>query len=104
MADHADRHFSGEIVVASRIVDTLSSGLYETPAACLKELINNSYDADAGQVKVHVRPDAELIIIEDDGHGMCRADFERHFKRIAESHKRDESDTTDEGRPKIGKI
>jgi anti-sigma regulatory factor (Ser/Thr protein kinase) len=96
--------FSGEIVVASRIVDTLSSGLYETPAACLKELVNNSYDADAKQVKVHVKPDAALIIIEDDGQGMTRVDFERHFKRIAESHKRDESDTTDSGRAKIGKI
>jgi hypothetical protein len=104
MVEDDDNRFSGEIVVASRIVDTLSSGLYETPAACLKELINNSYDADAGHVNVHVRPDAELIIIEDDGHGMSRADFERHFKRIAESHKRDESDTTDAGRPKIGRI
>lgn len=104
MADNGDNHFSGEIVVASRIVDTLSSGLYETPAACLKELINNSYDADAMQVQVHVRPDAALIIIEDDGHGMSRAEFERHFQRIAESHKRDDSETTASGRPKIGKI
>jgi hypothetical protein len=104
MADQNGNHFSGEIVVASRIVDTLSSGLYETPAACLKELINNSFDADAQQVNVHVRPDAALIIIEDDGQGMTRADFELHFKRIAESHKRDESDTTGSGRPKIGKI
>jgi hypothetical protein len=104
MAASGDAHFSGEIVVASRIVDTLSSGLYETPAACLKELVNNSYDADAKHVKVHVKPDAALIIIEDDGHGMTRADFERHFRRIAQSHKRDETDKTDSGRPKIGKI
>ncbi len=34
--------FKGEIVVASRIVDYLSSGLYESPAACLKELVNNA--------------------------------------------------------------
>lgn len=104
MANVGDTHFSGEIVVASRIVDTLSSGLYETPAACLKELVNNSYDADATEVKVHVKPDADLIIIEDDGHGMTREQFERHFKRIAESHKRDDSETTQSGRPKIGRI
>lgn len=104
MAGSDDTQFSGEIVVASRIVDTLSSGLYETPAACLKELINNSYDADAGHVKVHVKPDADLIIIEDDGNGMTRAEFENHFARIAESHKRDDSETTKSGRPKIGKI
>ena len=96
--------FSGEITVASRIVDYLSSGLYESPAACLKELVNNSYDADATLVEIFVKPDANRIIIEDDGVGMNRGEFESHFRRIAESHKRDSSDITDLGRPKIGKI
>lgn len=96
--------FHGEIVVASRIVDYLSSGLYESPASCLKELINNSYDADATDVHVFIKPDADRIIIEDDGHGMNRADFVRHFSRISESHKRDDSDETASGRKKIGKI
>lgn len=96
--------FSGEIVVASRIVDYLSSGLYDSPAACLKELINNAYDADATSVDVFVKPDADRIIIADNGHGMNREDFERHFKRISESFKRQHSDETEFGRPKIGKI
>jgi hypothetical protein len=99
-----DHTFEGEITVASRIVDYLSSGLYESPAACLKELINNSYDANATRVEVFVKPDADRIIIDDDGHGMDEADFIRHFSRISESHKRTESDFTDSGRPKIGKI
>ena len=96
--------FDGEIVVASRIVDDLSSGLYESPAACLKELINNSYDADATRVEVFVKPDADRIIIEDDGCGMDKNDFERNFSRISESYKREESESTPLGRPKIGKI
>lgn len=99
-----DNEFDGQIVVASRIVDYLSSGLYQSPAACLKELINNAYDADATRVEVYVKPDADRIIIEDNGSGMDRADFEKNFKRISESHKRDESDFTSAGRPKIGKI
>ncbi len=99
-----DNHFEGEIRVASRIVDYLSSGLYDSPAACLKELINNSYDADATNVDVFVKPDADRIIVADDGHGMNRVDFERHFKRISESYKREYSDETESGRPKIGKI
>jgi Histidine kinase-, DNA gyrase B-, and HSP90-like ATPase len=98
------KHFEGEITVSSRIVDYLSSGLYESPAACLKELINNSYDADASLVEVFVKPDADRIIIADDGHGISRADFEKHFTRISESHKRSDSDTTPRGRKKIGKI
>jgi Histidine kinase-, DNA gyrase B-, and HSP90-like ATPase len=97
--------FTGEIQVASRIIDALSSGLYETPAACLKELINNSFDADATVTKLHVRPEADQIIIEDDGAGLTRGEFERHFRRISESHKRDNSDSSPSGRrPQIGKI
>jgi len=96
--------FTGEIVVASRIVDYLSSGLYESPAASLKELINNSYDADANRVDVFVKPDADRIIIEDDGTGMDRGEFIKHFSRISESHKRAVSEYTPSGRPKIGKI
>lgn len=96
--------FRGEIRVASRIVDYLSSGLYNSPAACLKELVNNSYDADAERVDVFVKPDADRIIIADDGLGMSRQEFVQHFDRISESHKRDTNDTTPSGRPKIGKI
>lgn len=100
----AGEHFRGEITVASRIIDLLSSGLYESPAACLKELVNNSFDADAHRVDVSVKPDANRIIIQDDGQGMNRVEFEDHFRRIAESHKRDAQDKTPSGRPKIGKI
>jgi hypothetical protein len=97
-------HFKGEITVAARIIDLLSSGLYESPAACLKELVNNSFDADARNVDVFVKPDANRIIVQDDGIGMNRQEFERHFRRIAESHKRDDDDATSSGRKKIGKI
>lgn len=96
--------FSGEITVASRIIDYLSSGLYATPAACLKELVNNSYDADAKNVRIFVKPDANRIIIEDDGEGMSLVEFRRHFAKVAESHKRSQGDVTKLGRPKIGKI
>lgn len=96
--------FSGEIRVASRIVDYLSSGLYNSPAACIKELVNNSYDADATRVDVLLKPDAERIIIADDGIGMTRKEFEQHFERVSESHKRDSGDKTASGRAKIGRI
>ncbi|GAP12788.1 molecular chaperone, HSP90 family [Longilinea arvoryzae] len=96
--------FSGEIKVAARIIDHISSGLYESPAACLKELINNSYDADAKRVDVFLKPDANQIILADDGIGLNKTEFQRHFDRISESHKRETSDITESGRPKIGKI
>ncbi len=100
-----EREISGEVRVASRIVDYLSSGLYDSPAACLKELINNSYDADASTVHLSVKPSALTVTIEDDGEGLDADEFERHFQKIADSMKREGSDRTEErGRPKIGKI
>ena len=83
VASNADQHFSGEITVAARIIDLLSSGLYESPAACLKELINNSYDADARNVEIFVKPDANRIIIQDDGEGMSREDAYAAVQRCA---------------------
>lgn len=109
MLSNGENKFSGEITVSSRIIDDLSSGLYHTPAACLKELINNAFDARATRVDVFVKPDADRIIIEDNGDGMNQEEFERHFRRISESHKRADQDVTKGkppkgGRPKIGKI
>jgi Histidine kinase-, DNA gyrase B-, and HSP90-like ATPase len=96
--------FKGQIKVASRIVDYLSSGLYESPAACMKELVNNSFDADATHVDVFVKPDADRIIVSDDGSGMSQQEFQEHFDHVSESHKRDGGDLTAMGRPKVGRI
>src|SRR3954453_15780924 len=95
-------HLEGEITVSSSIVDYLSSGLYESSAACLKELVNNSYDADASLVNVFVKPDADRIIIEDDGTGFTKTEFVEHFSHVSESAKRDTSDATSSGRKKLG--
>lgn len=100
----SDSEFEGAIKVASKIVDYLSSGLYESPASCLKELVNNAYDANASHVEIFIKPDADRIIISDNGTGLTKDEFEKHFSLISESHKRDDSEYTDSGRPKIGKI
>ncbi len=97
-------NFDGKIKVAAKIIDHISSGLYESPAACLKELINNSFDADATRVDVFVKPDANQIIIADNGIGLNKKEFQQHFDSISESYKRSSSDKTKSGRPKIGKI
>jgi len=35
--------------VAAQIVQHLSKGIYSNPASCIKELINNSFDATSSQ-------------------------------------------------------
>lgn len=98
------RRLEGEVRIASRIIDYLSSGLYATPGACLKELVNNSYDADATHVRLSVKPSAFTVTLQDDGTGLTPEQFETHFRKIAESRKRDATDKTERGRKKIGKI
>ena len=78
----------GEIKVAAQIIQDLSSGVYSTPAIALKELINNSYDADAVKVTVRMLPDLDTMLIEDDGEGMNAKDFDNNFAWISKSNKR----------------
>jgi hypothetical protein len=70
----------------------------------MKELVNNSYDADATRVDIHVKPDADRIIVSDDGTGISQKEFQDHFDHVSESHKRDEGEITDKKRPKVGRI
>ena len=49
-----DKVQTGYIRVAAQIIQDLSSGIYSSPAIALKELVNNSYDANATKLIVAV--------------------------------------------------
>lgn len=90
--------------VAAQIVQHLSKGIYSDPASCIKELVNNSFDADAKKVSVRAKPEFGTFSITDDGEGMNYKDFDKKFLWISRSDKRDSGPLTSSGRPKIGKI
>jgi len=53
------------------------------------EAVKNAYDADAARVDITIpprsamlRPDEELVVIEDDGHGMSRQHLQEKYCRI----------------------
>lgn len=98
----------GKIKVHSRIIKDLSSGIYSSPASCIKELINNSYDADALEVIIRVKPLDETITILDDGDGMNAVEFDNKFTWISKSEKRGIDGNIELSkkfkRPLIGKI
>lgn len=56
--------------VAAQIVQHLSKGIYSNPANCIKELISNSFDADAPKVIVRAKPELDTFSITDDGEGI----------------------------------
>jgi hypothetical protein len=72
------------ITVASDVVRHLSIGLYRNFARAVKELISNSYDAGATEVKIKLdllsKP--PKIILRDNGHGMNKDDIENRFLKI----------------------
>jgi hypothetical protein len=95
----------GNIKVHTQIINDLSSGIYSSPASCIKELINNSYDADAEEVVIRVKPIEDSITIIDNGNGMNAIDFDDNFAWISKSNKRNYGQVSKKmKRPLIGKI
>lgn len=90
------------ISVDKRIVRILSASTYDNFPNALKEMITNSYDADASLVNIIIDQKGELIIIEDDGVGMSQSDFSLYL-RIA-GLKRDKKQKTAAGRAVVGQF
>lgn len=89
------------ITVSTEVVSHLSFGLYRNFARAVKELISNSYDAGATEVKIKLDLDNKLIIIRDNGNGMSLDEIKDKFLQIA--HRTPYSEKTDElGRKRIG--
>lgn len=95
----------GKIKVHTQILNDLSSGIYNSPASCIKELINNSFDAEATTVTVRLKPLEDTITVLDNGHGMNAKDFDSDFAWISKSTKRNRGTISPNlKRPLIGKI
>ncbi|GAH61660.1 unnamed protein product, partial [marine sediment metagenome] len=76
------------IEVSSRILRHIGRGIYRTPAAALKELVSNSYDARATEVTINTGyPVFESIVVRDNGDGMTGADFRRFIRQIGLTEK-----------------
>ena len=96
------------IKLSAKVFGHISQGLYRTPAGAIKELISNSFDADASVTKIHTGfPYFDTFSCEDDGRGMSLDEFQRLMEHgIGTSYKRtlDNAITEIYNRPIIGRL
>ncbi len=79
---------AGKIRILSEfVVNQIAAGeVIDRAASALKELIENSIDAGAGNIRITLKGHGtELIQVSDDGVGMTRADLHLAFERHATS-------------------
>ncbi|MBK9504397.1 MAG: ATP-binding protein [Bacteroidetes bacterium] len=102
-AGFTDNKWPKSITVDRRIVKILSESTYENFPTALKEIITNSYDADASEVKIDVDLAKDTLTIIDNGKGMSEEEFD-FFIRIAGSKREKDKKTTASGRFIVGKF
>jgi DNA mismatch repair protein MutL len=81
-------------VLPDQVANKIAAGeVVERPASVVKELLENSLDANAAEVRIEVESGGRrLIRIADDGGGMLRDDALLAFERHATSKLRDVKD------------
>jgi len=74
-------------ILPEKVVNKIAAGeVIERPSSVVKELIENSLDANAKSISVMVKHGGrELIRVSDNGEGMSRKDAENAFTRHATS-------------------
>ena len=78
------------------------SGVYKPFIKAFKELVSNSYDADASEVCIEFSDDFSVATVTDDGSGMSPFEFRNEFTRIGGSSRKWSREKTRKGRERIG--
>lgn len=74
-------------LLPDHVANQIAAGeVVQRPASVIKELLENSIDAGAGNIKVHIKEAGKILIqVIDDGKGMSLTDARLSFERHATS-------------------
>lgn len=86
----------------ARLLQELGERLVAQPEVALVELIKNSYDADASCCDIGFSSDGKVLVVQDNGHGMTKEEFETRWMTIATSKKAEERISRRYGRELTG--
>ena len=75
--------------IGSKLIETITSGLYDGNRNCLREYVQNSIDAKAYNIFIYFENENNLII-RDDGYGMDNIELERALS-VGISNKSDDN-------------
>jgi len=97
---------SGNLVVSTKVLGHISEGLYRGPAGAFKEMVCNSFDANACHVWISTgRPSFDVVSVRDDGDGMTYEQFTTMVDGgIGDSNKRIADGNLINGRKVIGRL
>lgn len=73
---------------AVQLISNISEGTYTSFPKAIREIVNNSFDAEAGRVNIKFNEDYSELTIEDDGEGITSSGFDEKFLRISGSTRR----------------
>ncbi len=81
-------------ILDDSLIDKIAAGeVVENPSSVVKELLENSIDANSDKIEIEVREGGKsLIKISDNGDGMNKNDAELSIKRHATSKITNEDD------------
>lgn len=77
--------------VELNVLKHLGIGLYSSTPSVITEIIANAWDADANSVDITLDPDHDVIIVNDDGHGMNENEIQDKFLAVGYSRRTRES-------------
>ncbi len=94
-----------KIRVHEKALAHLSRGLYRSPAAALRELVSNAWDANATEVRIDTSaPEFTQLAVQDNGDGFTKAQFIRLMSGgIGNSEKQPDASLVND-RPLIGRL
>jgi len=99
-----------EMTISLNVLKHLGISLYNSIPPVLSEIVANSWDADASEVKICIHRDDDIISIFDNGHGMNEADINGKYLKVGYDKRNNEPPLTNKferppmGRKGIGKL